>query len=317
MTRNFKFSIFCALLAGLSFSVNDVAIKYFTELMPLHEVVLFRAIIALIFTLSIFLPMEGGWISLKTRRPLLHILGGFCLVAANLSFFSGLATIPLADCSAIFFVAPLIITALSALFLKERVGFRRWTALTVGMAGVLLIVKPGSIDFEWTILLPLIAALAYSIKNIITRNMGLSEAAVTMSFYLHLTFIVSCVVMGLFFGDGKFSGTNDPATEFIFRAWIVPSLEMTAVIFVAGIGSAVGGYCISQAYRHSSASLVAPFEYSTLVLAVFWGYSLWGELPGFLSSVGIVLIIASGVFIALREGHIEKGPSVKRVSGRR
>jgi len=317
LVQSVKFSIFCALFAGLSFSVNDIAIKYFTELMPLHEVVLFRAVIALIFTLAVFLPFEGGWKALRTRRPLLHIIGGFCVVLANLCFFSALASIPLANDSAIFFVAPLIITALSALILKESVGFQRWSALVVGMIGVLLIIKPGSINFEWAILLPLVAALAYSLKNIIARNMGLSEAAVTMSFYLHITFIASCAIMGILFGDGKLAVGDDPALQFIFRAWVIPSGEMMIIIFVAGISSALGGYYISQAYRHSSASLVAPFEYSTLPLAVFWGYFIWEEFPDLFSGVGIILIMASGIFVALREGKREGEPSAKRVSGRR
>lgn len=317
MRKSVRFSIFCALFAGFAFSVNDIAIKYFTESMPLHEVVLFRAIIALVFTLAIFLPFEGGFKALRTRRPLLHISGGFCLVLANLCFFSALATIQLASASAIFFVAPLLITALSALFLKEKVGVRRWSALVVGLVGVLLIIKPGSINFEWAILLPLIAALAYSLKNILTRKMGLTEAAVTMSFYLHLTFIVACALMGLLFGDGNLNTSDDPAMQFIFRAWVMPSHEMILIIFIAGISSAFGGYFISQAYRHSSASLVAPFEYSTLPLAVFWGYFLWNEFPDLFSSLGIILILLSGIFVAFREGKLETVPSAKRVSGRR
>ena len=315
--KRVNISIFCALFAGFSFSVNDIAIKYFTDSMPLHEVILFRAIIALIFTLTIFLPLEGGWEALKTRRPLLHVLGGFCIVLANLSFFSALATIQLANAAAIFFVAPLLITALSAIILKEQVGLRRWSALIVGMFGVLFIVKPGSINFEWAILLPLFAALAYSLKNIITRNMGLTETAVTMSFYLHITFIVSCTLMGLFFGTGKFNISEDPALQFIFRAWVIPSQDMILVIFVAGISSALGGYFISQAYRHSSASLVAPFEYSTLPLAVFWGYFLWNEFPDDFSLIGIILIMLSGIFVAFREVKFDTEPSAKRVSGRR
>ena len=317
MIKNVKFSIFCALFAGFSFSVNDIAIKHFTETMPLHEVVLFRAIIALMFTLSVFLPFEGGWVALKTRRPLLHIFGGFCLVLANLCFFSALATIQLANASAIFFVAPLLITGLSALILKERVGFRRWSALVVGMVGVLMIIKPGSINFEWALLLPLVAALAYSLKNVITRNMGLTETAVTMSFYLHLTFIVSCLLMGLFFGNGRFNVSQDPSLQFIFRPWVTPSQEMVLVICLAGISSALGGYFIAQAYRHSSASLVAPFEYSTLPLAVFWGYLIWSELPDLLSAFGIILILGSGIFVAVREGKLKTEPSAKRISGRR
>ena len=317
MVKNLRFSLVSVVFSGFAFSINDIAIKYFTDLMPLHEVVLFRAIIALIFTLAFFLPFEGGWRALKTQRPFLHILMGLCLVVANLTFFSALATIPLADCTAIFFIAPILITAISALFLNEKVGIRRWLALMVGMIGVLLIIRPGSIDFEWTILLPLMAAITYSVKNIITRKIGITETAVTMSFFLHLTFIIACLIMGLIFGDGAFSGNSNPAAEFIFRAWILPTWEMFFVILLAGVSSAFGGYFISQAYRYSSASIIAPFEYLTLVLAIFWGYLLWEELPDSMSFTGIFLIIGSGIFVALREHKIELVPTAKRLSARR
>ena len=119
------------------------------------------------------------------------------------------------------------------------------------------------------------------------------------------------------FGDGKFNGGEDPALQFIFRAWVLPTKEMILMILLSGISSALGGYFIAQAYRHSSASLVAPFEYCALPLAVFWGYFFWSEFPDIFSALGIVLILSSGVFVALREGRLKTEPSAKRVSGRR
>ena len=92
---------------------------------------------------------------------------------------------------------------------------------------------------------------------------------------------------------------------------------MALVIFVAGVGSAFGGYFISQAYRYSSASIIAPFEYFTLVLAVFWGYFIWEEIPDLMSTIGIIFIISSGVFVAIREHHFQIVPTAKRLSGRR
>ncbi len=147
--------------------------------------------------------------------------------------------------------------------------------------------------------------------------MGLEETAVTTSFYLHITFRASCLLMGLFFGNGKFNGSEDLALQFIFRAWVVPSKGMMLVICVDGISSAFGGYFIDKAYRHSSASLVDPFEYSTLPLALFGDYFIWSESPDFLSAAGIELILESGIFVALREGKKDIEPSVKRVSRRR
>ena len=314
---NSNLGILCVLGAGLAFSINDIAIKFFTHLMPLHEVVLFRAVFALILTVSIFVPAEGGLKALKTRRPILHICRGLLLVLANLSFFSGLAVLSLADCTAIFFIAPLLITALSKIFLNEPVGYKRWLALLVGMMGVLFIIKPGAISFTWSILLPLIAAITYACNNLIARKMGLSEKASTMSFYIHSTFIIICGLMGLFFGTGIMAGSKNPALEFVFRSWIVPDTKMITIIFVAGLGSAFGGYLISQAYRLCSASTVAPFEYSTLILAVFWGFSLWRETPDISSLFGIILIVISGVFIAKSSIGNEIIPSVQKVSSRR
>ena len=94
--------------------------------------------------------------------------------------------------------------------------------------------------------------------------------------------------MGLFFGDGRYNGSEDPALQFIFRAWVFSKTEMIFVIFLAGISSALGGYFIAQAYRYSSASVVAPFEYCTLPLAIFWRYAIWSEFPDVFSSVGII-----------------------------
>ena len=132
-----------------------------------------------------------------------------------------------------------------------------------------------------------------------------------------MTFIPTCALMGIFFGSGIMAGNENRALDFIFRAWVMPDFKMISIILVAGLGSAFGGYLISHAYRYSSASIIAPFEYSTLVLAVFWGLSIWGEFPDSFSFLGIFLIISSGVFIAIREIKNDVIPSAKKVSARR
>ena len=130
--------------------------------------------------------------------------------------------IPLAEATAIFFVAPLLITAFSAVFLKEPVGIRRWSALSIGFVGVIVIVRPGGLNFEWAFLLPLLAAVAYAALHTLTRNMGLSERASTMALYIQVTFIVVCTGMGVAFGDGRYAGSGHPAIEFLLRAWHWP-----------------------------------------------------------------------------------------------
>ena len=317
MVDRAKLSVACVLGASTAFSLNDVFIKFVSGTYPLHEVMLIRSGFALAITLLIFVPAEGGLRVLKTRRPLLHVFRGMCIVVANLCFFSAIAIIPLAELTAIFFIAPLLITAFSAIFLGEAVGIRRWLALLVGIIGVLLIVRPGSIDMQWAVLLPVLAAVAYATLNTTTRNMGLSENASAMSLYIQLTFLAVCLVSGIAFGDGRFSGSGHPSLEFVLRAWKPVELRDMAIIAGSGVCSSIGGYLIAQAYRNSDAGLVAPFEYIMLVLATIWGFLFWGELPSLISAAGILLILGSGIFVAIREARIDVRPVARRISGRR
>ncbi|MCP5280106.1 MAG: DMT family transporter [Rhodoferax sp.] len=316
-TDKTRLSIACALGASLAFSINDITVKSFSGSFPLHEVVLIRALVALALTVALLAPHGNRRSVFQTRRLPAHLFRGLCVVVTNMAFFAALAALPLAETSAIFFVAPLLITAFSAILLKESVGVRRWSALVVGLVGVLLIVKPGTAAFQWALLLPAISAVAYASLHTMTRSMGLAESAATMAVYIQLTFIVVCSAMGLVFGAGQWSGSGHPSLEFLFRAWLWPAPRDWALLMIAGACSAVGGYLISQAYRHSAAALVAPFEYSALVLAAFWGFTIWGEIPGPWSGVGIVLILASGLFVALREGKLQIVPTAQEASGRR
>ena len=311
-----RLSIACALGGSLAFSINDITVKSFSATLPLHEVVLFRAVIALVLTVAVFAPGKSVLEVFRTRRLSSHMFRGVCVVVSNLAFFAALAALPLAEASAIFFVAPLLITAFSALVLREHVGPWRWAALGIGMIGVLLIVKPGTAGFQWAVLLPALAALAYAGMHTMTRKMGLAESAATLAVYIQLNFIAVCLAMGIAFGRGQLAGSGHPSLEFIFRSWAWPGARDLGLFLLAGTCSAAGGYLISQAYRNSAAGLVAPVEYSALVLAAFWGFTLWGEVPGFLSTVGILMILSAGVLVAVREAWkrapATTGPPVRR-----
>ncbi len=154
--------IFCVLGAGATFSASDMLIKTLTGNYPLHQIVLIRAVVALIIILGIFMPLEGGYRNLRSKRWRLHIFRGLCVVVANMAFFIGIAAMPLAEATAIFFVAPLFITALSVPFLGEQVGVRRWISIGVGLIGVVVIIRPGTEAFSYAALAPVLAAFAYA-----------------------------------------------------------------------------------------------------------------------------------------------------------
>ena len=290
-----------AVIAVFCFSTNDVAIKFISNDYALHLVVLIRSLVGLVVLFILIVPLSGGVKVLYTKRLGLHFLRGLCVVFANITFFLGLAALPLAEGVAIFFISPLLITIFSVIFLKEIVGPRRWAAVTIGLIGVLVILRPGSASFQTASLLPLSAAFGYATLHMLTRYIGKTESAASLSFYIQVTFLVVCLMSGLIIGDGKFSGWSDPSLEFLFRAWSWPSDDHYLILILIGTTSALGGFFISQAYRMSEAAIVAPFEYIALPIAVFWGVLVFGEWPDKTTFAGIALILGSGLYIIWRE----------------
>ena len=315
--RTAAFGISCALAATVFFSLNDLSMKFLSGAYPLHQIVFVRATVALLITLMVIMPFDGGWGAVKTRNPGIHVIRGLCVVVANSAFFAGIAAMPLADASAIFFVAPLFITGRSVFVLGEVVGLRRWIAVVVGLIGVVIVVRPTGAGFSAVAFLPALAALAYAGLQIMTRYTGMSERASTMSFYIQLTFMIVTGCLALALGDGRFAGSDNEAVEFFLRPWVMPPLWDGVIMVALGGISACAGYLISQAYRGTDAGLVAPFEYAALLLAVFWGIVIWGEWPVWTTWAGIAMISGSGIYVALREARVGTKPSAKRVAGRR
>jgi S-adenosylmethionine uptake transporter len=278
-------------------SVNDMLIKQLSGDYPLHQMVFVRSAIGIVFSL-IFVQFEGGFSILRTKTPGLHLLRGVLIVIANMTFFAALAAIPLANATALFFVAPLLITVLSIPLLGEKVGYRRISAVVVGFVGVLLMLRPGAEPSETApvaiiLFLPIVAAFAYAFMQILTRRLGITSKASAMAVYIQGTFIL---------GDGRFAaGVENDSLQFLLRAWQRPADDDVYKFLFLGVNSAVIGYSMSQAYRMADAATVAPFEYIALPLAIMWGWLIWGDLPDLWVTAGIALIMGSGVYVFIRE----------------
>ena len=294
--------ILCLIGAVAFLSLSDSIIKWLSPHYALHEIMLFRALFAMIVVLGI-VQLEGGLETLKTRRPLLHFFRGSLLVLANMFFFLGLATLPFAETVALFFVAPLLICMMSQPILGEKVGLSRWLVIGLGLCGVLVMVRPGAEIFAVTSLLPILAALCYAIMQMMTRKLGMQEKAGTLTFYIQFAFIVISSIIGLSIGDGSLNRMDNATTEFLLRAWVWPLPMDFGLIAVCGFIVAFGGYFLSQAYRLGQASAVAPFEYSSLPFALILGYLLWGDWPDLISFLGSSLIIFSGLLIVYIESR--------------
>ena len=306
------------ILAGMAaISVNDMLIKQLSGGYPLHQMVFVRSAIGIAFSL-VLVQLEGGWRILKTDRPLMHILRGLLVVFANMAFFMALAVMPLGDATALFFVAPLFITLLSIPLLGEPVGLRRLSAVAIGFVGVLIMVRPGSdvsgtVDHWYLLLLPVVAALAYALMQILTRRLGINSKASALAVYIQGMFLIVSAGFWVVAGDGRYAeGQTDPSLIFLFRAWTWPAPGDEWLFLVLGIGSAVIGYCLSRAYKSADAATVAPFEYVALPMAIFWGWTIWSDVPSLDALAGIALIVAAGLYVFLRERQKKRAVAARR-----
>ncbi len=298
--------VLCIVMGMVVLSLQDSLIKWMSSDYPLHQIVFIRSCIAIVVTVY-FAHLEGGIHLLRTRHLSLQLVRGLLMVMANICYFLALAAMPLAEAAAIFFVAPLFITVLSVPCLGERVGPWRWAAVAAGMAGVVIMLRPGEGLIEIAALLPIGAALCYALMQMLTRRLGGSDRASTLAFYIHVCFIVVGAGFGLIAGDGRFATGGHPSLEFLLRAWTWPSAFDAFLMLSCGLLIAVAGYLLSQAYRIAEANLLAPFEYTALPFAVLWGVLWWGDWPDGTAFFGIALIAGAGLFVFYREtlhGHL-------------
>ncbi len=298
--------IFFVVLGMTAITVNDMLIKLLSGDYPLHQMIFLRSVIGIVFSLAL-VQLEGGFNILRTDKPLLHLLRGLLLVVSNLSFFTALAVLPLADTTALFFVAPLFITLLSIPLLGERVGIRRISAVLVGFAGVLVMQQPWSSEGLGTgerlvLLLPVLAAFTYALCQIMARRLGATAKASALAVYIQGTFILISLGFWIIAGDGRYAeGTDNASLQFLLRPWRRPDVDDGLLFLALGVLSGVIGYSISQAYRLAQPATVAPFEYVAMPLAVLWGWLIWDYLPSAQILVGIILIMGAGLYVFLRE----------------
>ena len=295
------------LVAFLIFSLQNIAVKWIGGGYPVLEIVIFRSFIALPCTLLLF-RMEGGRGLPKTKQPKLEYARGFFLFISYTTYFMGLAALHLADVAAIRNSAPLFITFLSVVVLGEKVGPRRWLALLVGFAGVLLIVRPGSTTFNFGSIFVLIATLFYAFNVMTVRYLRTTDSSATMAYYSTLVYLVAAFILAPLAALVGEVPNAHPSIAFLFRAWAMPTFTDWLIMSGLGLVWASGMFLTARAYSMAQASVAAPFEYVALLYNVMWGFVIWHEVPTGAMWAGAILTILSGVYILYRERRERKRP---------
>jgi drug/metabolite transporter (DMT)-like permease len=261
--------------------ISDVTSKYLSATLPSIEIAWIRFLVFALIMVPAMLP-GSPLFALRTGRPGLQVMRGVALLGSSLFFISGLRFLPIAEASATGFVSPLFVTALSIVFLSERVGVRRWLATAVGLIGVLIILRPGSGSFHPAVFFPLVSALCWACMLIMTRMMSGKEAAITTMTY-------SSIV-----GAGILSAL-------VPLVWVAPSWHDILFGILVGLASTIGQWIVVLAFRYADASVLAPFSYTQLLWVSILGFLIFGEVPGVWTVTGAVFIVASGLYTAHRE----------------
>lgn len=292
--------IFLLALGMAIIPLNDALIKLLSDRFPLSEIVAIRAILCILIV-SFFGAGIREVIKLSPRILFLFSLRGMCLVIAMYLYFISLGSLPLSEVVSIFFVSPLLITLLSSLILKEKIGFHRISSVLMALVGVIFIMRPGTENFKPEMLLALGSALSYAIFQVFTRSLkseGNLYALVTIQNFCYL---ISAIPLLLINWLNPFEPTGNLSLDFLLRAPVNPNFQDMIFIVICTFSVLILSITSSHAYRTVEASLLAPFEYVAIPLSVFWGIAIFGDWPSNLSWIGMGLILFGGVYAIYRE----------------
>lgn len=291
--------LFCV-FALLLFALQDSIIKGLSQQYPLLQVLSLRSGIVLGLLVAIGLYLQGRGI-LRGRKPLPMLTRGVLAFFAFTSYYFALQKIPLADAASVYMTAPLFVTLLSSLLLREKVGFHRWAAVSLGFAAVIVMLNPGSGLFRIESALPLFSAMCYAMIPIINRRIGMSEHALTMAIYTTFTYLSLILLASALIHLFPSTASGNGIIAAVFQRWFWLSSEDLLLTLLAGCIFSVALLCITQAYRIAIVSSVAPFEYSYLLWASIIGYLLFGDIPGIRTVLGGSVVVLCGCYIIYRE----------------
>ncbi len=274
------------LLAWVMLPIMDGFAKYLSSDLPVLQITWARYFFTVAFTLPImffFFRKNLIW----TDKPKLQLIRGLILLTANVCFFYSISIISLAKALTLAFIAPLIVTAFSPIFLGEKVGFRRWSAVIIGFIGSMVVIRPGFVEINLASLAALGTGVMYGFYLIITRKLSSSDNPLLT---LLLTGVVGAIIISF-------------VMPFV---WIKPTLNQWSMMAAIGIFACVGHLFIILSLKYADASKLAPFSYFEIVTNIIIGYYFFSDFPDKWTFLGLFIIILSGIYISRRENIVKR-----------
>ena len=274
------------LLAWVMLPIMDGFAKYLSSDLPVLQITWARYFFTVAFTLPImffFFKKNLVW----TDKPKLQLIRGLILLTANVCFFYSISIISLAKALTLAFIAPLIVTAFSPIFLGEKVGFRRWSAVIIGFIGSMVVIRPGFVEINLASLAALGTGVMYGFYLIITRKLSSSDNPLLT---LLLTGVVGAIIISF-------------VMPFV---WIKPTLNQWSMMAAIGIFACVGHLFIILSLKYADASKLAPFSYFEIVTNIIIGYYFFSDFPDKWTFLGLFIIILSGIYISRRDNIVKR-----------
>lgn len=277
ITEHPKKGIFLICAAVFLFASSDALSKYLTNFYPVVVVLWVRYVVHVLLILVALRPPSLKTL-ITTQNPKLQIIRGLCMANTNLMFISALHYIPLAEGTAIIYLSPLLVTAMSGPLLGERISRMQWLAVAIGFMGVLLIARPGGSMFHPVALLALGAAFSFSLYQVITRKLNHTDKSSITNFISGLV----CVLV---------------SSALLPFYWETPTPYFALLMVLLGISALVSHLLMTKAYQHAKPSTLAPFSYTQLLFAGLIGYVFFNQLPDLMGLIGMLVIVAGGLLI--------------------
>ncbi len=277
------------------FSLQDAIVKWLVAGHTVWEILFVRSVTITVLCLAIGRgPLVRQVLVSTNKGPLLW--RGAVILGAWLCYYRAARDLQLAELVTIYFAAPLMVTALSVLLLKEQVRWQRWAGTSLGFVGVVVACEPGGAVSTGPILLTLMAALLWAYSNILVRRISAFETTIMQMLFANAAFVIACAV------TLPWTGTQ-------------PNLTEIALMVALGLAGAAGQYLLLESFRLAPASLIAPFEYTSLLAAFALSFLIWGDVPRLAVFLGAALIIASGAVVIAAEWLNGRRASEARSSG--